>query len=311
MKGGACGLTGWVGIDCGHSHMGIAVLDQAGHVLAVERTHLPRGDGHSKDVALARVRVLLERLHGLSHLPVRLAGYCYEHSGVHEAFRDCGWTAVDSKALNDVVGIYGLTDMRGNVIAGGCGSWPQVVYIDEANAVCWPGNDVVAEMPEWPLSGWSYAELLLNLSKRNDLGRLSWLRKAVIERLGGEDLEQSSDSWGALGPLLPQVLEHAEVRRSLSASANAVVEIRNVLWRYSALDDAPGVVIGGGAVDDERIWAILRSEFRSRFTEVERVEGDPAVGLARFAKRNPDADAWAVIGQVRPSWLCRNPVELS
>lgn len=303
-EGGVRDLTRWVGIDCGYSHMSIAVLDQTGHVLAVERTHLPRGDGHSRGVALARVRVLLERLHGLSHLPVRLAGYCYDHSGVVEAFRASGWTVVDSKALNDVVGIYGLTDMRSNVVVGGCGSWPQVVYIDGANAVCWPGDDVVAEMPEWPLSGWSYARFLLGLSRRHDLGRLSWLREAVIESLSGEDLDRSSGRrWGALGPLLSEVLEHEEARRFISAAANAVAETRNVLWRHSASVKAPGVIVGGGAVSDERIWAVLRDELRSRSVYVERVEGDHAVGLARFAKRNPEADAWAVVGKVRPSWL--------
>jgi len=94
-----------------------------------------------------------------------------------------------------------------------------------------------------------------------------------------------------------------EARRFLSAAADAVVETRNVLWKHSGSDDAPGVVIGGGAVGDEMIWAFLRSEFESRSVEVERAEGHPAEGLARFAMRNPQADAWAFIGQVKPSWL--------
>jgi hypothetical protein len=303
VKGGARGVTAWVGIDCGYSQMSVAVLEQDGHVLAAERTRLPSGDGHSREVALARVRVLLERLNGLSHLPVRLAGYCYDHSGVVEAFRGSGWTVIGADPLNDVVGIYGLTDMRGNVVVGGCGSWPQVVYIDKANAVCWPGEDVAAEMPEWPLSGWRYARFLLDLSRRDDLGLSSWLKEAVIERLGGEDLDRSSGSWGALGPLLPEVLERVEARRFLSAAADAVVETRNVLWKHSGSDDAPGVVIGGGAVGDERIWTFLRSEFESRSIDVRRAEGHPAEGLARFAMRNPQADAWAFIGQVKPSWL--------
>jgi hypothetical protein len=303
VEGGARGLTAWVGIDCGYSQMSIAVLDQDGHVLAIERTRLPRGDGHSGEVALARVLVLLERLHGLSHPPARLAGYCYDHSGVVEAFRGRGWTVIEAKPLNDVVGIYGLTDMRGNVVVGGCGSWPQVVYIDQANAVCWPGEDVAAEMPEWQLSGWRYAGFLKDLSKRNDLGRWSWLKQAVIEKLRCEDLDRSRGNWGALGPLLPEVLEHVDARRFLSAAADAVVETRNVLWKHSGCNFAPGVVIGGGAVSDERIWALLHSEFESRSIEVERAEGDPAVGLARFAMKNPHADAWAFLGQVKPSWL--------
>ena len=56
----------------------------------------------------------------------------------------------------------------------------------------------------------------------------------------------------------------------------------------------------GRAVSDERIWAVLRDGFDRSYG---RVEGDHAVGLARFAKRNPEADAWAVVGKVRPSWL--------
>lgn len=301
--GGECVLIRWVGLDCGYSHMGIAVLDESGHVLAVERTHLPQGDGHSRDVALARLHVLLERLRSFADLPVRLAGYCYEHAGVHQAFEYAGWTVVGSKALNDVVGIYGLTDMRGNVIVGGCGSWPQMVYVDKANAVRWPGDDVLADMPVWPLSGRSYAEQLLKLSQRNDLGELSWLRQAVSNRLGADDIEQSGHRWGTLGPLLAQALEHAEVKGFLAAAANSIVQIRGVVQRYTAIDEVPRIVIGGGAVSDERIWVALQREFRPRSIDVERVEGDPAVGLARFALHSPDADAWAVIGQMKPLWL--------
>ena len=303
MTGGECVVARWVGVDCGYSHMGVAVIDEDGQVLAIVRTHLPRGDGHSRAVALARLNVLLERLNSFADIPVWLAGYCYEHSGVLEAFEDTGWTVVGSKALNDVVGIYGLTDMRGNVIVGGCGSWPQMVYIDKANTVCWPGEDVLADMPAWPLSGRSYAEMLIRLSKRDDLGDQGSLRQAVYERLGADSIEQSGDRWGTLGPLMAQVLEYPEVRGFLSAAVDSIAKIRDVVWRYAAIDETPGIVVGGGAVSDEQLWAVLQSEFMSRSVAVERVEGDPAVGLARFARHNPDADAWAVIGQVRPSWL--------
>ena len=102
VEGGARGLTAWVGIDCGYSQMSIAVLDQDGHVLAIERTR-PRGDGHSGEVALARVLVLLERLPGC-RTRQRLAGYCYD-LGVVEAFGP-RWTVIEAKPLNDVVGIW-------------------------------------------------------------------------------------------------------------------------------------------------------------------------------------------------------------
>jgi hypothetical protein len=80
--------------------MSIAVLDEADHVLAIERTREPRGDGHKRDVALARLRDLLSRLGGLREAPVQVSGYCYEHTGVHESFTEAGWTVVASKALN-------------------------------------------------------------------------------------------------------------------------------------------------------------------------------------------------------------------
>lgn len=293
----------WVGLDCGHSHMGLAVLDETDRVLAIERTSQPSGDGHSREIALARLNVLLDRVSHLKGYPAILAGYCYEHSGVCEAFRDAGWRVVGLKALNDVVGIYGLTDMRGNTVAGGCGSFPQVVYVDRTNSIRWPGEDVVAEMPGWPLSGWNYAELLLSLSQRDDLPEIGWVRQEVLERLGGERLEQSSDRWGSLGPLLPRVLDCPDVRQFLATAAHAVLTIRDVMWRYAAVDDPPCVVIGGGAVEDERVWNALQSELRARSLSVKRVVGEPAVGLARYARRFPDADAWAVIGQVRPCWL--------
>ncbi len=293
----------WVGIDCGYSQMGIAVLDEADHILAAARTHQPQGDGHSKEVALARLRILLNRIHAFRDSPVRLAGYCYEHMGVYETFRDAGWHVIGSKALNDVIGIYGLTDMPGNVVIGGCGSWPQVVYVDEANVVHWPGDDVTTEMSDWLLSGWCYAKFLVKLSQRKDLPQVDWLRQAVRERLGEADLIKSNDRWGTLGTLLPQMLECPEVRQFLAAAASAVVETRNILWKYSLHHSAPAVAIGGGAVSDERIWAVLGSELQSRGMTVNRVVGNHAVGLARFAKHNPDVNAWAFIGRERPSWL--------
>ena len=55
--------------------------------------------------------------------------------------------------MNDVVGVYGLTEMRGHAVVAGCGSWPQVVYLDPQNSVRWAGRDAAEELPNWLLSG--------------------------------------------------------------------------------------------------------------------------------------------------------------
>lgn len=292
----------WVGVDCGFSKMGIAVLDQNGQVITAMRTYKPEGDGHSRDVALARLHVLLEQMHSFRELPVHIAGYCYDHSGVLEAFAGAGWTIVGSTALNDVVGIYGLTAMQGNVVVGGCGSWPQIIYVDEANTINWPGDDVVTELPEWLLSGHAYAELLDFMARKGKRAGLAWLAREVRQRLGGS-LEQCDHRWGSLGPLMSQMLEHPEVRRFLEKAVRAVKETRDVFWRHSMARHAPSVVLGGGAVSDERLWALLRDELQSHGVVVKRVTGEPAVGLARFAQENPKANAWGFIGRKRPAWL--------
>ncbi len=293
----------WVGIDCGFSQMSVALLDPMDYVLAVECTREPRGDGHTPDVALARLRVLLSRLGGLREVPVRLSGYCYEHTGVREAFVEAGWSVVGSKALNDVVGIYGLTDMVGHVVVGGCGSWPQVVYVDSLNAVTWPGDDVAAEMPEWLLCGWAYAKFLVTLSNQNDNARWAWLREAIREKLGGHTLLRSDPRWGDIGPLMKPLLHSPEARRFFGQAADAVVRTRDVFGRNTQDLEPPRVIVGGGAVRDEELWEILETGLRARGVCADRIVGEHAVGLARFAKYNPHADAWAFIGEKRPSWL--------
>jgi hypothetical protein len=54
--------------------MGIAVLDQNGQVITAMRTYKPEGDGHSRDVALARLHVLLEQMHSFRELPESKCG---------------------------------------------------------------------------------------------------------------------------------------------------------------------------------------------------------------------------------------------
>jgi len=72
--------------------------------------------------------------------------------------------------------------MSGNVITFGCGSFSQVVYVDIGNNICWPGDDVVAKLPSLMLSGWGYASYLLDLSRKEKLGELAWLRKLCRTR---------------------------------------------------------------------------------------------------------------------------------
>jgi len=272
----------WVGIDQGYSHMGLAVIDADGRTLASERTREPAGDGHEPDVALRRLRVLLGRVAGLRDGPVRLAGFCHEGSGVPEVFAEAGVTVRGTKALNDVVGVYGITEMRGHVVVAGCGTYSQVVYVDEGQAVCWPGDDVAAQLPQWLLFGGAYARF-------------------VAERRGGE--EPPPRRWAELGPLLSDMLHDPAAREFLTLAATALAQTRDVFWRETGVARPPDLVLGGGAVADPRVWAALSASARALGVGVERAQGDPAVGLARFAMVHPDADPWAFIGRVRPGWL--------
>ena len=294
----------WVGIDAGYSQMTIAVLDAGVNVVAIEHTREPLGDGHEKAAAIARLQSLLKRLSNFNHVPVRIAGYCYEHSEVLQAFKEAGWIVEGCEALNDVVGFYGLTEMKGNAIVGGCGSFSQVVYISPENDICWPGEDVVAELPDWLLSGWDYATFLLDLSKREEYGELAWLPKVVRETLGGETLESSGHRWSYLGPLLVRMLGQTEVKHFFAKAVENIVKTRSILGQYITVPEAPRLVLGGGAVREDSLWAVVSDELRKQgVIDVVRVQGEPAVGLVRFANYNPNVDAWSFIGLKRPSWL--------
>lgn len=292
----------WVGIDCGFSQLSIALIDDSGNVLAVERTRSPTGDGHERTVALDRVLELLPRLNHLRDQPVTLAGYCYDHAGVIEAFQQAGWTVAGVKALNDVVGVYGLTEMRGDVLVCSCGSWSQVVYVDSENNIRWPGDDVAEMLPEWKLSGWAYGKFLVDLTSRNE-AVYPKLAQAVHERLGGDPLSPSDGRWWALGPLLSSYLHLPAVKDFISENANAVVKTRDLISRYAGCADPPEIVFGGGALHDDRLWDVLSRELQARGVTARRVQGEPAVGLARYARRHPDADPWSFVGRMKPSWL--------
>lgn len=293
----------WVGIDCGYSQMAIAILDDRTNLIVLKRTYHPVGDGHSREVAIARLKLLLRQLDSFKSVPAKLSGYCYEHTGVVEAFRQAGWEVEGYKALNDVVGFYGLTDMRGNVITFGCGSFSQVVYIDGKNNICWPGDDVAAKLPDFMLSGWGYASFLLDLSKQDKSGEMAWLREVVRDTLGADSLEASGHRWGYLGPVMERLLGTDVLKQFLSHVADTVIRIKDVFMEYLKVDEPPQIIFGGGAVRSEAIWAALKSELAKRGEDVIRVEGEPAVGLARFAAYNADANPWAYIGLKRPSWL--------
>lgn len=293
----------WIGIDVGYSQMRVAVLDAGGRTLAFENTYEPYGDGHDREVALARLRRLLKRLSSYKDVPVFLAGYCYEHSGVLELFREEGWTVEGYKGLNDVVGIYGLTEMKGHALVCGCGSFSQRVYVGRSNDIYWPGEDVVPKLPGWLLSGWDYAVFLLDLSKRAE-GDLKWLAREVRKILGGDRLESSGHRWGALGPFIGRLIGHPELKRYLKKAAKSVIETRDVFWQHLDTEEPPALILGGGALGDENLWLLLEAELRELGAEAPvRVQGEPAVGLARYALYHPDADPWRYIGQECPSWL--------
>lgn len=292
----------WVGIDQGFSQMGLAILGPGGDVLASEQTREPAGDGHAREVALARLRTLLARVEVWRDVPVHLAGYCYEQSGVAQAFAAAGWSVAGTKGLNDVLGVYGLTAMPGNVVVAGCGTYSQVVYVDKHQAVRWPGDDVAERLPEWLLSGRAYSEFLVGWAGQG-ADATGDLRAAVRRLLGPASVETTPQAWGALGRRLPGLLDEPGSRAFLTRAAAAVLATRDVLWGHSGAARAPEVALGGGAVRDDRLWAPLAGLLAAQGASVARVEGAPAVGLARFALAHPEADPWAVIGLRRPAWL--------
>ena len=289
----------WVGIDQGYSQLGLAVLTPEGQVLASVRTQDPPGDGHDRAIALLRLRGLLHRLTQLRGTPVRLAGYCYAESGVHAAFAEAGWRVEGEKALNDVVGVYGLSAMSGDMLVAGCGTFSQVVHVDRRHAVRWPGEDV--RLPEWLLSGQAYARFLATLA--GEAGAPPAWAEEVRAVGGAAGVDAAPATWARRGPLLSASLDLPAARGFVARAATAVRQSRAVFWRHAGTAGPPAVVLGGGAVGDDRLWALLVECLRPHGIRPWRAVGDPAVGLARFAMAHPDADPWAVAGRVRPAWL--------
>lgn len=263
-----------VGIDCGFSHMTIAVVDSAENVVGSNKAREPAGDGHDKQVALARLRNALEQLREFRDQPVFIAGYCYKDSGVREAFLDAGWTVPESMAFNDAVGVYGLTEMPGHTLVCGCGSFSQIVYIDGGNNVCWPSDNLMKELPQWPLCGDKYSAFML-------------------------------DAYGASSRerFLSETIDSPPTQSYLRRAAEAVRETCDVFWRHSLCDVPPAVVLGGGAVGDDQLWDRLSVAFEASEVKAERVVGLQAEGLARFAMSQRQANVWSHVGDRPPSWL--------
>lgn len=273
----------YVGIDRGSSQMAVAVVRADGTVLRHVLTRTPLTPDDEVGGDLARLASLLPRIADHRGRPVTLAGHCYESSGVRELFRDARWTVRRVFAFNDAVNHYGLGSMPGNVVLAACGTWPQVVYIDAANNVRWPGDDVA--LPAWTLSGRAYAEFLVSR------------RPHLVSVLS------SPRRWIGLGRLLGPALTAPDVPAFVEAGADAAVRAHRVLWEASGVPDIPRMVFGGGAVRDDRIWSIVRARFERAGVPATRVRGRPAVGAVRYARANPDADVWGYVGDRRPSWL--------
>lgn len=275
-------MSRWVGIDQGYSHLAVAIVAADGAVLASESTEAPEGNGHNREVALARLGLLLDRLEPFRAVPVGLAGYCYTHSGILEAFTDRGWRVEDVLALNDVVGVYGLTRMQGHAVVASCGSWPQVVYLDPQNNVRWPGGDAAQAIPDWLLCGSAYSRFLRESGLAPDL---------------------PEDDFRNAGFRLEELIDQPNVEAYLHRAAEAARTTRDVFWRSCGQEKAPQLVFGGGAVRGDRVWRALLVELKGFGIHPERMTGDQAVGLARFAMSNPTADPWAYLGSERPGWL--------
>ena len=271
-------MNRFMGIDCGATKLRVAVVDDSGAICASEVTSQPEGDGHDRQVALDRLARVVDRLGDLRG-DVHVAGYCYSHSGVLELLTETGWGLTGATALNDVVGIYGLTSMTGGLVVAGCGSTSQVVYIDQSSNICWPSDDVERELPEWLVCGRAYAA---HLGDARDDDPQAWLRS-------GQQLSSSIDNPSSA----------TFIRRA----AQAVRDTRDALWQRVGEAEAPTVVLGGGAVADDRLWQRLEAELQRAGVDAKRVLGDHAAGLARYAMHCPDADPWSFVGTERPSWL--------
>lgn len=275
-------MSRWVGIDCGYSHLAAAVVHPDGEVLRCESTDEPEGDGHDREVALGRLEVLLNRLSAYRDVPVMLAGYCYDSCGVLESFMERGWRVDDVVALNDAVGVYGLTGMQGHAVVAACGSWPQVFYADRRGTVQWPGGDAKQALPDWLLCGSEYSQFL---------------------RQSGTERDPPEHDFRDAGYRLERLVDQPEARQFVRKAAEAARITRDVFWRFCGQEEAPLLVLGGGAVRGARVWRALQVELANLGVQATRVTGDQAVGLVRFARSNPTADPWGYIGNQPPSWL--------
>jgi len=267
--------TIWAGIDCGYSHLTVSLLDDLGETLIICDAREPLGNGHDPSVALARLQAILPQLQKWRTAPITLAGYCYTDAGVRAAFEAAGWRVVDAVALNDVVGVYGLSQMEANVVVAGCGSFSQLIYVDHYHNICWPSDQLVAELPVWPLSGEAYGD---------------FIQRAYPDRTY---------------QLLSESLDQVATQHYLRQAAQTITAIRNAFWHASGLASAspPKVVVGGGAIRHEGLWQWVAQALMEVDCSLERVQGEQAIGLIRYAVRHRTANAWGYIGDRPPSWL--------
>lgn len=267
-------MTFWAGIDCGYSYLTVAILDEVGRTLDIGDARLPLGNGHERSVALARLQAVLPELQRWRDRPIILAGYCYTDSGVRDAFETAGWQVVGDIALNDVVGVYGLSQMQTHVVVCGCGSFSQLVYVDTQHNICWLWDTLAAELPQWPLCGEAYARF--------------------IQHAYGDTVANG---------LLSDTLNLLPTQQYLRQAAQAIRATRDIFWHHSGMPTPPMLVLGGGAIRHAGLWQFVARELATGDCAVERVTDEQAIGLAQFAMRYRTANAWGHIGDKPPSWL--------
>lgn len=277
----------WAGVDFGSSQLTVAIEGDDGALLAAEQIVGPAFTAAGRDEG-TRVRALLPSLARVRKAPVMVAGAASDE--VVEAFRREGWVVAGSVQFNDVVNHYGLGQMRGNTVVAACGSGVQVVWFDDESNVRWPSDELAMACPEWLLFGQAYVRFL-----RERYPDLVPIDSDVFSF-------RQAPLWRALGGQLAVRAADPAVEGFLRDGARAVAETFR-LFQDATGGDQPWLELSGGALSDDRVWAIVSDELARSGLHACRLGGMAARGAIAYARRYGDRDFWGWFGKKKPSWL--------
>ncbi len=286
----------WVGVDAGDSQVGVAIVDLSGSVLAESRVveALPEPSPERRGAVEGRLATALEELEGFVSRPVIVAGDA-------KPFLHQGWNVRDAIMLNDIIGHYGRTSMPGNCIVAACGSYRQVVWVDDDHNIRWPSDDLAHRLPHWLLSGHAYATLLTSELALPAVRKL--LELARCDPLTAAEPGHAA-LWRDLGVVLADNLDDRRVSAFVLEAATAAAETFHVFREEIGADHPPPTfVLSGGAVIHNELWALVQATLRSHSIVAERPnQPSPAVGTALYAMRYRDRDHWSHLGAKPPGW---------